>query len=122
MGPSYDASSTCVFASFCAAYPHRTYELLSPLAEGADRLAAEVALARGIKLLVPMPMAQREYERDFVAQGSLDEFRRMLAAAAARLGRRKRSRVRGVQTAGYRRKGSAVRGCRRVHRARQATS
>jgi hypothetical protein len=72
-----------VFDSFCAAYPDRTYELLSPLAEGADRLAAEVALARGISLLVPMPMAQPEYERDFASDGSLDEFRRMLASASA---------------------------------------
>src|SRR6478609_7219308 len=71
-----------VFASFCAAYPDRTYELLSPLAEGADRLAAKVALARGIRLLVPMPMAQPEYERDFATGGSLDEFRRMVAAAS----------------------------------------
>jgi hypothetical protein len=55
--------------------------LLSPLAEGADRLAAEVALARDIKLFVPMPMAQAEYERDFPSATSLAEFRRFLAAA-----------------------------------------
>src|SRR3954451_21244569 len=72
-----------VFASFCAAYPGYRFELLSPLAEGADRLAAEVALARGITLRVPMPMLQTEYERDFPDRESLEEFRRLLKAAQA---------------------------------------
>src|SRR3954449_8629070 len=72
-----------VFASFCRAYPGYRFELLSPLAEGADRLAAEVALARGITLLVPMPMVQSEYERDFPDRESLEEFRRLLKAAQA---------------------------------------
>ena len=72
-----------VFASFCAAHPGHRFELLSPLAEGADRLAAEVALARGITLRVPMPMAQGEYEKDFPDRKSLEEFRRLLNAAEA---------------------------------------
>jgi hypothetical protein len=55
--------------------------LLSPLAEGADRVAAEVALASGIKLAVPMPMVQADYERDFSMAESLSEFRRLLATA-----------------------------------------
>ena len=72
-----------VFGAFGAAYRGRTFQLLSPLAEGADRLAAEVALARGISLLVPMPMAQADYERDFASAKSLEEFRRLLASAEA---------------------------------------
>jgi len=39
--------------------------LLSPLAEGADRLVAEEALALGYALEVPMPFAAAEYEKDF---------------------------------------------------------
>ena len=70
-----------VFASFCAAYPGRHFEVLSPLADGADRLAAEVALSQGMRLLVPMPMNQAEYERDFANGDSLNEFRRLLVAA-----------------------------------------
>jgi hypothetical protein len=70
-----------VFSRFRSAYPEASLQLLSPLAEGADRLAAELALACGIKLLVPMPMAQAEYERDFSSATSLGEFRRLLAAA-----------------------------------------
>jgi hypothetical protein len=72
-----------VFASFCAAHPGHRFELLSPLAEGADRLAAEVALARGITLRVPMPMAQSDYEKDFPDRESLEEFRKLLNAAEA---------------------------------------
>ncbi|MFL6590650.1 MAG: hypothetical protein ACJ8M4_10820, partial [Chthoniobacterales bacterium] len=69
--------------SFCRAYPGHRFELLSPLAEGADRLAAEVALARGITLRVPMPMVQSEYEKDFPERESLEEFRKLLNAAEA---------------------------------------
>lgn len=70
-----------VYSRFRSAYPDASLQLLSPLAEGADRLAAELALACGIKLFVPMPMAQAEYEGDFASATSLDEFRRLLAAA-----------------------------------------
>jgi hypothetical protein len=70
-----------VFSHFRSAYPNASFELLSPLAEGADRVAAEVALASGIRLAVPMPMAQADYERDFTGAVSLSEFRRLLATA-----------------------------------------
>jgi hypothetical protein len=70
-----------VFSHFRSTYPNAFFELLSPLAEGADRVAAEVALASGIKLAVPMPMAQAEYERDFTLAQSLSEFRQLLATA-----------------------------------------
>jgi hypothetical protein len=70
-----------VFNRFRLAYPNASFELLSPLAEGADRIAAEVALASGIKLAVPMPMVQADYERDFTTAESLGEFRRLLATA-----------------------------------------
>src|SRR5205809_6215324 len=72
-----------VFDRFRRAYPNASFELLSPLAEGADRIAAEVALKTGARLIVPLPMAQAEYERDFTATESLQEFRRLLAAAAS---------------------------------------
>jgi len=70
-----------IFGRFRSAYPNASFELLSPLAEGADRVAAEVALASGIKVGVPMPMAQADYERDFTTAESLSEFRRLLATA-----------------------------------------
>lgn len=70
-----------IFAAFRAAYPHTPFRLLSPLAEGADRLAAEVALTAEIGLVVPLPMKQQEYERDFPTAKSLAEFRALLAMA-----------------------------------------
>lgn len=70
-----------IFAQFRAAYPHTPFRLLSPLAEGADRLTAEVALASEISLFVPLPMKRREYERDFTTAESLAEFRALFAMA-----------------------------------------
>jgi hypothetical protein len=79
--PQLRKQVTEIFGRFRAAYPHTPFRLLTPLAEGADRLTAEVALASGISLLVPLPMKQQEYERDFTTSKSLAEFRALLAAA-----------------------------------------
>jgi len=57
--------------------------MVSPLAEGADRLAAAQALALGYELEAPLPFAQAEYEKDF--PGSVDEFRSLLAQAGPRV-------------------------------------
>jgi hypothetical protein len=46
-------------------YPHTVLQLLSPLAEGADRLVARVAVESDVALFVPLPLPQEEYERDF---------------------------------------------------------
>ncbi|MDE8349464.1 MAG: hypothetical protein POG74_08280 [Acidocella sp.] len=54
--------------------------LMSPLAEGADRLAAKAALALGYQLEAPLPFTQHEYERDFPT--SVMKFRNLLAQAA----------------------------------------
>ena len=72
-----------IFDHFRDAYPKASFRLLSPLAEGADRVAAEVALASDVQLWVPLPMAQPEYECDFTTSGSLAEFRRLLGLARA---------------------------------------
>jgi hypothetical protein len=72
-----------IFVRSMSAHPNAPFELLSPLAEGADRIAAEEALLLGITLVVPMPMTQAEYERDFTSADSLEAFRRLLKAADA---------------------------------------
>ncbi|HEX3970699.1 MAG TPA: hypothetical protein VHX19_05225 [Stellaceae bacterium] len=59
--------------------------LVSPLAEGADRLVARAALDEGYALVVPMPFAQAEYEKDFAGGESVGEFRDLLARATSRL-------------------------------------
>jgi hypothetical protein len=64
--------------------------LFTPLAEGADRLAAQVARAAGWRIAAVLPFAQAEYEQDFAAPVTpgttpaqcLAEFRALLAAAA----------------------------------------
>ena len=63
-------------------YPSTPLVLLSALAEGADRLAADVALSKDIKgeLFVPLPMPQAAYEQDF-ERDSLDKFRNLLSQA-----------------------------------------
>jgi hypothetical protein len=49
--------------------------MISPLAEGADRLVAEEALKLGFRLYAPFPFSQAEYEKDF--GGQLETFRHL---------------------------------------------
>jgi len=62
-----------------ATYPDTPLRLLSALAEGADRIAAQVALDQGLELMAPLPMSAAEYEKDFPE--SIIEFRQLLAEA-----------------------------------------
>lgn len=57
--------------------------LLSPLAEGSDRLVAEAGLALGYQLDVPLPFPQTAYEEDFPE--TQDQFRALLAQAGPRV-------------------------------------
>jgi hypothetical protein len=55
--------------------------VLSPLAKGADRLVARVALRRGARLVVILPMAETLYKEILKEEGSLDGFQELLAEA-----------------------------------------
>jgi hypothetical protein len=56
--------------------------VLSPLAEGADRLVAKRVLAReGAELEAVLPMDEDDYEADFTDPASRAEFRSLLARA-----------------------------------------
>jgi hypothetical protein len=57
--------------------PQMTLVLVSPLAEGSDRLVAETALQMGYRLETPLPFTQAEYERDFPR--TVDSFWALLA-------------------------------------------
>jgi hypothetical protein len=46
-------------------YPDRDLVVLTPLAEGADRLVAEEALALGLPVTVVLPMPRALYAEDF---------------------------------------------------------
>ncbi len=65
-------------------HPDTPLILLSPLAEGADRLVARVALNRGVRLVVPLPLPIAEYEKDFETAESLAEFRELIGHAEER--------------------------------------
>jgi hypothetical protein len=57
--------------------------LISPLAEGADRMVAREALDKGYTLQCPLPFPGVEYEKDFVSAASRTEFRSLLDRAEA---------------------------------------
>ena len=79
--PRYCARIQELFDYLRRYYPSTPLRMISALAEGADRLGAEVALAQGYELIVPLPMAQEDYERDF--PDTLAEFRALLARVPA---------------------------------------
>ncbi|MBS0212425.1 MAG: hypothetical protein JSR26_04480 [Proteobacteria bacterium] len=68
-----------------AQFPALPLRLISALAEGGDQLVAEEALELGIELMVPLPMPQSEYERDFDSADILERFHRLLARAQVRV-------------------------------------
>ncbi len=72
-----------IFERLRARYPSTPLLVLSPLAEGADRLVAQVGLLPefGARLAVPLPMPAALYEADFQEPGSVEEFRALLARA-----------------------------------------
>lgn len=61
--------------------PARRVTVLSALAEGADRLVAEEALALGLDLVVPLPMPRALYVEDFASAASRDAFEALCARA-----------------------------------------
>jgi hypothetical protein len=70
-----------IFGELGTRYGGTPLLLLTSLAEGADRLVAEVGRELEIPFLVPLPMERKEYEKDFVAAGSLEKFNALMAAA-----------------------------------------
>lgn len=79
--PSLEYRVRALFESLSAQYPDLELQLLTALADGADRLAAGVAIDMGIPLIAILPMEQSEYEEDFQTVEALAEFRDMLNSA-----------------------------------------
>ena len=63
-------------------FPNRRIQVMSPLAEGADRIAARAALDLGLELIAPLPMEQGEYRKDFETAASRAEFEEMCLQAS----------------------------------------
>ncbi len=64
-------------------FPDRPITVLSPLAEGADRLVADVALGLGMRIMVSLPMPEDLYLMDFETEESRAEYDRLRATAEA---------------------------------------
>ena len=54
-----------IFNELKGKYPHTPLLLLTPLAEGADRIAAKAAIEEGIDYVVVLPFPEEEYVKDF---------------------------------------------------------
>lgn len=70
-----------LFTDLRKRYPERSLSIMSALAEGADRLVAEVALELGIELVALLPMARPVYEEDFESAESRRQFDALLSQA-----------------------------------------
>ena len=79
--PAIEAKVRAVFHDLRTRYPATPFVVLSPLAEGADRLVARIGLECGADLVVPLPMEQALYEDDFPDATLLAEFHSLLQRA-----------------------------------------
>lgn len=62
-------------------YPENQLTVMSPLAEGADMLVAEIAVELSIDLIVPIPKSRKDYLQDFQHEESHQRFAALCAAA-----------------------------------------
>jgi hypothetical protein len=62
-------------------FPELQPIVLSPLAEGGDRLVAEAGLEIGARLIVPLPLPAAMYKQDFPTMQSREQFERLLEQA-----------------------------------------
>ncbi len=65
-------------------YPNSRFTVLSPLAEGADRLIAKLAMQElQAELQVPLPLPYELYANDFTSDDSILEFQQLIGEATA---------------------------------------
>ena len=79
--PALKAKVRDFFQQLRNEFPDLDLQLITPLAEGSDRLVTDVALEMGIGLIVPLPMPQADYERDFSSPAVVETFRESLNGA-----------------------------------------
>ena len=65
--------------------PHTPVVFLTPLAEGADRIAALAAIKCGIDFIAVLPMPVEAYERSFASNESSIEFEYLLGKASRKI-------------------------------------
>ena len=76
--PDIEERLCAFFEGLARDYPELPLQLITPLAEGGDQVAAEVALSLGVSIVTVLPMAQTEYERDFSGPEALARFHDLL--------------------------------------------
>jgi hypothetical protein len=76
--PVLSESLRTIFRELREQYPHTPFLLITALAEGADRLAAEIALEFDSEMIVPLPFRRELYEADFETAQSRAEFDSLL--------------------------------------------
>lgn len=62
------------FDALSRRFPDTPLQALCPLAEGGERIFARAAVARGIPLVVPLPLPREYYVKDFPDAASREEF------------------------------------------------
>lgn len=77
--PVIEASLKKVYQEISDQCPHSPIYVITALAEGADRIAAKIALEVGLKIIVPLPMRREIYETDFSSSESRVEFEELLS-------------------------------------------
>lgn len=82
--PAIEAAVEEVLADVSRRHPHSPLVVLTGLAEGADRLAARMALRRGIEFIAVLPLPLPLYVTDFESADSRNEFEDLLGRAAGR--------------------------------------
>jgi hypothetical protein len=75
------ARDRCVETLHQLRQPDSEIEIWSSLAEGADRLVAELVPSVADRLVAVLPLAPDEYRRDFATSGSLRQFDALMAVA-----------------------------------------
>jgi len=76
-------SVNVVVDELCRSTGRKPPDILSALAEGADRLVADAMIARAnARLTAVLPLPAAKYREDFTAAGSREDFDRLLAEAA----------------------------------------
>jgi hypothetical protein len=76
--PPLEAAVRRVLHELQRTHPHTPLLLLSGLAEGADRVAARIALDCGATLVAALPRPRPDYEKDFATAASKAEFADLL--------------------------------------------
>jgi hypothetical protein len=77
--PVIEESLHKVFRDIGRMCPHSPIYIITALAEGADRIAAKVALDLGMRIIAPLPMRRELYEKDFSSPESMVEFEELLS-------------------------------------------